>query len=587
MSSAPLESNVLKEQLPMKTHDAQAEQERRQPAAEKATHRRQGAETAVALTSRRPEFLAQRKLQQLTNASPRVQQVRAIQQAANQARPVQGYFSYGGVRQKDLLDEIASIFGGSDGFDATLQDFKRLQASHSEVKDLDEWFTEEVLKRKWQELIEKPLGHLGLSIRQFVNNYKTGFYNAQGGQAASGGMLGSMTIGEYLEEPGRHDAEMEEVDFKSVESGKRLESGELYVSMPEEMIGDMAERLVVDWLQKMRIKPQQEKNKSGHGLDVIFEITVDEIKGLPPEVQAAVFGSIVSQHSTKSKRVRKPSLKVEENAGSDRYLVVFEVKANSAQLSKAQGNSDKYIYKQSKTGFGMGVRKLIENGCAEMFFEVNVCTIPDDMEQVEFKFIRRDDVTTKGLPKSNETLNYLAEAPLDHMSSKILGDAGEKFAMEQLILRGYKSVGSLKRDGGQGVDIVAIGGDGKIYFFEVKAHLGLGKKASLSEREQRQSGFVCEILFDILGQKNGYEKVNPEILQMAWSLYSHALQHDMDQREERGEPIRGLDSVDTHRIVNDYMVDQARYFVINVDFPKLGEVGKPVGRVEPWVRPKQ
>ena len=355
------------------------------------------------------------------------------------------------------------------------------------------------------------------------------------------------------------------------------------IAMPLELVGDLAERLLKEWIESVAITPRVEQNASGHGLDMSFEITVGGMKRLPTQLQS-IFSSIISTRGgqTRSGRTLKSKLPTLED--DTRYNVVFEIKANSAQLSKAQRDSDKYVYKQSKTGFGLSARKAIEHGHAELFYEVRVAIEEDATYDATFEFLRRDDSSGKGLPKSNETINYHSDAPFGHLSSKTLGDAGEQFAKETLARAGYTSIGSLQKPGGQGVDIVALDHSGLIVFFEVKTHLGSEKTARLTKREQEQHAFVTEILFHILYKTGGYEEVPEHIHQQAWEVYQSALHHDQEAREERRDPPTALGAVNTDAVLMRYLADHARYFVIDVYFPELGAIGEPTYSVSDWTR---
>jgi Holliday junction resolvase-like predicted endonuclease len=353
------------------------------------------------------------------------------------------------------------------------------------------------------------------------------------------------------------------------------------IQMPLEWVGDLAERMVQEWIVSIGITPHIEQNKSGHGLDMIFEITFGQLKAAP-EALRQIFSSILSRPSGQSRYGRALTATAPPPPDSTRYVVIFEVKANSAQLSKAQRDPYKYVYTQSKTGFGLKIQEAIDQGCAEIFFEVRATIAEDAVQNVSFEFTRRDESSGHGAPKTDTSVDYQATQPFNYLNSKTLGDAGEQFARETLARHGYTSIGSLQKEGGQGVDIVAIDPAGMIVFFEVKTHAGTGKKAQLSKREKRQHSFVAEILFHIIERTGGYEEVSELIYHQALEVYTNAIGHDIQAREDRGEPPVGLGGINTDEVVRTYLAEHARYFIMDVDFPGLGQSGEPTYAVSPW-----
>lgn len=354
------------------------------------------------------------------------------------------------------------------------------------------------------------------------------------------------------------------------------------IAMPKEWLGDVAERLLKEWFESIGISPQVEQNKSGHGLDLSFRISTQEILRLPRALQS-VFSSVAlpkESVTTKRGRATKPTWRTEKEDTS--YFAVFEVKANSAQLSKAQRDTDKYVYKQSKTGFGLSAREAIDDGLVEVFYEVNVKIAADATHDVQFEFNQRDDESRRGLPQQNDTVAYRSVEPLSFLSSKQLGDAGEQFAKETLKLYGYESIGSLQNASGHGVDIVAVDRSDAIVFFEVKTHAGIGKLAQLTKREKRQHAFVAAILIDIIQGTGDYADVPQEIAHQAGEIYSAALAEDQQARDEDNAPPVGLGGYDTNAVVRAYLAAHARYFVMDVYFPVLNGTGQPAYTVSPW-----
>jgi hypothetical protein len=89
---------------------------------------------------------------------------------------IQGYFTYGGRRQRNLNAEIASIFMHSEGFLATLNEYQRIRDSGEEIVDLGIWFYQQIEQRGWQDTSVEPRGALGISISQFIAAYATDGY---------------------------------------------------------------------------------------------------------------------------------------------------------------------------------------------------------------------------------------------------------------------------------------------------------------------------------------------------------------------------------------------------------------------------
>lgn len=367
--------------------------------------------------------------------------------------------------------------------------------------------------------------------------------------------------------------------------GRLLQGHTGPIAMPLEWVGDLAERLLQKWLRSIGIEAYAQQNKSGHGLDLIFRITTEQLGSLPDALKGVFSNFLPKTESatTRGGRTPKPTWRTEvTEVENQSYLVVLEVKVNSAQLSKGQRNADQYVYKQSKTSFGLGARTAIEAGDVELFYEVNVNVAEDATHDVRFEFNQTDEESRKGLPKENDTVDYHSDEPFDFLNSKHLGDAGEQFAKETLAQAGYKSIGSLQNASGHGVDIVAVDPSGKIVFFEVKTHAGDGKKARLTKREQQQHAFVAAILIDIIQGTGDYGDVPAEIVHQAGEIYSTALAEDQQAREDRNAPPVALGAYDTNAVVRNFLAAHARYFVMDVYFPTLGQTGRPAYTVSHW-----
>lgn len=368
--------------------------------------------------------------------------------------------------------------------------------------------------------------------------------------------------------------------------GRRLPGHTGPIAMPLEWVGDLAERLLQKWLHSIGVTAYAQQNKSGHGLDLIFRITTEQLASLPDALQI-VFSNLLPKAepaTTRGGRTRKPTWRTQAaETENNAYLVVLEVKVNSAQLSKAQRNPDKYVYKQSKTSFGLGARTAIEEGDVELFYQVNVKVADDATHDVRFEFNQTDEESRKGLPKENDTVDYHSDERFDFLNSKHLGDAGEQFAKETLAQAGYTSIGSLQNASGHGVDIVALDRSGRIVFFEVKTHAGDGKKARLTEREQQQHAFVAAILIDIIQGAGDYSDVSPDIVHQAGQIYSAALEEDQQAREDRNAPPIALGAYDTNAVVRNFLAARARYYVMDVYFPPLGQSGSPAYTVSHWL----
>jgi Holliday junction resolvase-like predicted endonuclease len=383
---------------------------------------------------------------------------------------------------------------------------------------------------------------------------------------------------DYLKEPDRMEIEDDQME-QEIEHDYSVKSSEYY-QMPLENVGDMGERLAKKWLNQLGVKVTSEQNNSGHGLDASFEITQEQILNLPNHLRE-IFSNAVPRGQTTTRSGRKSGKEIEPT--NQTFLVILEIKANNAQMSKAQKDPDAYVYKQSKKGFAVEMREKMDKQLLEIFYEVRV-----DMQDRS-----RKDVNLTFTPNEKEkqamkgsVINYDTEEQLSYITPKEIGDIGEKWTREQLLLHGYTEVTSLQKEGGQGVDVVGLDPKGKFTFFEVKTHLGSGKKPSLTQREKKQSGFVSEIVLNIMNRSDGYENVDYKVYEQVREIYMQATYEDQERREEEKLPMIGMDAVDIDGVIKEYLAKRARYFIVNVDLPNLGDLGQISGKFLNWNPPK-
>lgn len=125
---------------------------------------------------------------------------------------LQGYFTYGGIRQRYLNPEIVSLFQGSDGFLPTLQDYQSKRDDPLVATDIGTWFYSEIEKRSWDDHSVQARGELNLSLSAFIGNYATGVYNAP--------VQEPMLVGEEGDELGSSEPKTGKDSGKEPDKGK-------------------------------------------------------------------------------------------------------------------------------------------------------------------------------------------------------------------------------------------------------------------------------------------------------------------------------------------------------------------------------
>lgn len=372
----------------------------------------------------------------------------------------------------------------------------------------------------------------------------------------------------YLDKKDQLDVHEDDQIKKKIKPGYTINSSE-FIEMPLEKVGDTAERLAKKWLDSLNIDVTSEQNNSGHGLDASFVISQKQILKLPKEIQR-IFSQVLPRGETTTRYGRKSGKKVE--ATNEKYLVILEIKANSAQLSNAQKNDYNYVYNQSKKGFAVRMREALDKKMMEIFYEVRIDLTNRQSSNISMTFLQNDE-EKRG--RIGQVVNYDTQEELSYITPKEIGDIGEKWTREQLALRGYTQITSLQKVGGQGVDVVGLDPKKKLTFFEVKTHLGSGKKPSLSTREKKQSEFVFEIVKNIKDGTDNYDNVSKEALKLVKAIYDD-VENNMKKKKSS--------NIDDE--VKEYLKTEARYLIVNVDLPELGEIDKISGEFSDWKLPK-
>ena len=229
------------------------------------------------------------------------------------------------------------------------------------------------------------------------------------------------------------------------------------------------------------------------------------------------------------------------------------------------------------------MQEKMDKQLMEIFYEVRVDMRDRTSSNINLTFTPNEE-DKRG--NKGSVVNYDTQEQLSYITPKEIGDIGEKWTREQLSKHGYSNVSSLQKEGGQGVDIVGLDPEGLFTFFEVKTHLGSGKNPSLSKREKRQSGFVSEIVLNIMNRQDGYENVDYNVYEQVVNIYNQAIHEDLERREEENLPIVGLGSVDIDGVIKEYLAKRARYYIVNVDLPNLGDLGQISGKFLNWNPPK-
>ncbi len=104
-------------------------------------------------------------------------------QAGHSPQVIQGYFVYSGRRLRSMIPEVAALFQGTDGFAATLADYRAKHNSEMPFIFMD-WFTAQFQQRGWQDvdIEQRGQGDLKLSVSDVIGNLVDGKYDAPAAQ---------------------------------------------------------------------------------------------------------------------------------------------------------------------------------------------------------------------------------------------------------------------------------------------------------------------------------------------------------------------------------------------------------------------
>lgn len=390
---------------------------------------------------------------------------------------------------------------------------------------------------------------------------------------------------------------MVEDDDDVWKEGETVTSG-YEVRMPDKTLGQVGEELVSALVTKnFGQHPRVEQNRSGHGLDLFF--TVEGQANVKKFMdRAGLFGL-------------RNALPAHDVPSSPSYVVILEVKANTAALSTAQSDPYTNVYKQSKKPFAKEIKEAIEDGYMEVYYKVTV-EIDESTSSANpaWASFRQMDSRGFGSRSRRGTLgardDVLLPTPdgLSWLSSKELGTAGEVFARENLRAYGYTDVLPLQDDSGHGIDIVARRG-ANFHMFEVKTHTGKTaddkeKAPSLTIREKGREDFAYDVLLQILNRSGSYAGAGKEVRDVAAEILRRAntkartvlgaKSADYEEWETNLAQNATIDMVAnkdvgwTNPELRFYVDDFVRFSVINVTFPDLGEEGSVSASMMEWKR---